>query len=272
MFWFKKTLVLREPLIAKRFARDFAIGPLHGACQDPTRADFVKLLDPVRDHFSQGRFPLDRRQDLPRQQSSEFVGALVRQCIDVGDQRNASGLQMGVLNGFGQRCDSRGHDVGMKRPGHAQANEFGPRSRSVLFAAIERTGVPRNGDVARAQQIRDLQDFARVPGGIAQRIDLVPLETENACHAARDGGRGRLHGAATGSDEADAIFEPERACCVKGAVFTEAETGDERNLILDLRMLLEKVSQGGDGMNEQRRLAVDRATQLGFRTFAAEFA
>jgi hypothetical protein len=60
-----------DTLIAKRFARGFAIGPFHRTSQDPAGSDLVKLLYTLRNHSPERGFPKNWRDDLPRQKLRE---------------------------------------------------------------------------------------------------------------------------------------------------------------------------------------------------------
>ena len=94
---------------------------------------------------------------------------LMGQGIDVGDDRDPRVGESGLGESRPQSIGSRPHQLGMKRSGHRQRNRS-HRAGTVrrLDHLLQAGSMSRQGDIARTEQIGDLQDFVVQPSGIAK--------------------------------------------------------------------------------------------------------
>src|SRR5262249_33554634 len=77
-----------------------SIDALEQTSQDAAGADFPEGSVSVGEHFANGCFPLDGRNDLLDEQITDFFGVVVRMGIDVGNDRDARLAQRDAAKRF----------------------------------------------------------------------------------------------------------------------------------------------------------------------------
>jgi hypothetical protein len=120
-----------------------------------------------------------------------------------------------------------------------QRNDFHrARLRGRFGNPLTRRVVPGNGNVAGAQKVGTLQDLSRLTNFVTQPLNLGPLHSQNADHAAGRSVRGILHGLATLLNQLQPGLELHRAGKHNRRVLAQAEPRRRGTSIYRLRRLL----------------------------------
>lgn len=125
-------------------------------------------------------------------------------------------------------------------------------------------------NVAGAKMIGDLQDFARLASFVADGLNLVEFQAQDADHAAGDRIGSGLHRAATFLHQFQAIFKGDCFGEDQGRVFTEAEPRSGLSFGSHFRLGRFERLERGQAADEQRGLAVDGGIELFSRSVEAD--
>ena len=121
----------------------------------------------------------------------------------------------------------------------------GARLGRLLNQPVERSAVPGNRDVAAAEKVGDLQHLALLPAFIAQRLERLGVQPQNAGHAARRRVRSRLHGHGSLLNDLQPGGKVQHAREYDRVIFAETQPRRALTSLDDLGTFRFKLQQGG---------------------------
>jgi hypothetical protein len=206
-------------------AGNIAVDAAKQSSQDASWPDFVELIEALGDEIPHRILPAHGLEDLLNEDLADFLGIVVREGIDVGDDANSRSFHCDIGEGGSASLVGGAHYFGMERAGDGQGDGLHGAARlsdfGGTFAGPEASG---DHDVSGAEQVGDYESLT-LSNLLAEGFDLDPFEAEDADHSAGSGVGGFLHGCAAALDDGEAILEFHDAGEDHGSVFAEAEAG-----------------------------------------------
>ena len=201
-------------------------------------------------------------EDLLDQELADLLRIIMGPGIDIGDHRDIRFPEHDPFQRLGEPLVGRPHDFRMKCPGNRQGDGFhragsGGRFRGALAGFVD----AGDGDIARAEQVRDLQDLA-LPGAFAKGFHLDPLQAEDADHPAGSRVGRFLHRGAPLLHEGQPSFKVEHAGKCHRRVLAQTQAGGGLAGQHDFGRLRTQRFQRRQAGHEQCRLAANRRIQL----------